>query len=216
MRLNHTHKKKTISNTHILKSTLHAIHLVSPGLVRFVSVFGLCVDNLDFENLSNSLFHEWNNFETNAITNDDTKANQSHSNQSPSSKTQTITTTTTASPSSSHRTRIELETIFVRVGLQMSVACRLADEVYNKLGLSADQSICFSDFLTLIGQCHSETDAGKTAANNDGVVVRSNGGGASVDDEYTISPLNDHMIFDMHAPASGLFCSLSLTLLNHL
>lgn len=190
------------------------IHLVSPGSVWFGTFryFGPYVDNLDFENLSNSLFHEWNNFETNAITNDDTKANQLHSNQSPSSKMPTKTTTTTTStlPSSSHRNRIELETIFGRVGLQMSVACRLADEVYNKLGLSADQSICFSDFLTLIGQCHSETDVGKPATINDGVVVRGNGGG-SVDDEYTISPLNDHMIFDMHAPASGLF-SLSLSL----
>lgn len=183
------------------------------GSVRFGFFWSRCVDNLDFENLSNSLFHEWNNFDTNAITNDDTKANQSHRNQSASPKAPppptTTTTTVATSPSSSHRNRIELETIFVRVGLQVSVACRLADEVYNKLGLSADQSICYSDFLTLIGQCHSETDAGKTAASNDGAVVC---GGATVDDEYTISPLNDHMIFDMHAPASGLF----LSLYNHL
>lgn len=142
-------------------------------------------DNLDFENLSNSLFHEWNNFETSAIT-DDTKAN-TNSGQS-----------TTSTATTSHRNRIELETIFVRVGLQMAAANRLADEVYNKLGLSADQNICFTDFISLIGQCHSESDVVSKArnknANSDVTVV----------DEYTISPLNDHMIFDMHAQSSGL------------
>lgn len=128
-----------------------------------------CPDNLDFEHLSNSLFHEWNRFDSNAIT-DDTKA------------------TNAQSQSTTHRNRIELETIFIRVGLQVNVACRLADEVYNKLGLSAHQSISFTDFLSLI-HSHSDLDVGKAANKNA--------------DEYTISPLNDHMTFDMHVP-SGL------------
>lgn len=137
-------------------------------------------DNLDFENLSNSLFQEWNNFDNSNAKTDDTKATESH-------KCQT-----------SHRNRIELETIFQRVGLQMNVACRLADEVYNKLGLNADQTIGFTDFLTLIGQYHSESDVIKQTINKN-------------TDEYTISPLNDHMIFDMHA-GSGLFYTISLSL----
>lgn len=76
----------------------------------------------------------------------------------------------------------------------MNVACRLADEVYNKLGLSADQCISVTDFLSLI-HSHSDSDVVK-AANKSA-------------DEYTISPLNDHMIFDMHAP-SGLLLFNSL------
>lgn len=46
-----------------------------------------------------------------------------------------------------------------------------------------------------------------TAHKSVGVDGGSGGGGVSgaADDEYTISPLNDHMIFDMHTPASGLF-----------
>lgn len=123
---------------------------------------------LDFENLSNGLFQEWNNSERNANT-DDTKATHS-----------------------THRNRIELEQIFLRVGLQTNVASRIADEVYNKLGLSADQCISFTDFLSLI-----QSD-----------VVKATNKSA---DEYTISPLNDHMIFDMHAP-SGLLLLHSLSL----
>lgn len=129
-------------------------------------------DNLDFENLSNSLFHEWNQFDNNAIQTDDTKATNA----------------------ASHRSRIELETIFVRVGLNMTVASRLADEVYTKLGLSADQMISFSDFLSMI-QCHSDSEQ---------ILCKTSAANKTATDEYTLSP-SDHMIFDMHAPSGLLF-----------
>lgn len=142
----------------------------------------ICADNFDFEHLSNSLFHEWNHFQNNAIT-DDTKA--SHSIQS-----------------SQQRNRIELEQIFVRVGLQMTVARKLADEVYRRLSLSADQRISFDDFLSLL-RCHSERHHEQHLQRpwQSQTLIRQS---CSDDDEYTTSPSNDNMIIDLHASHSGL------------
>lgn len=127
-------------------------------------------DNFDFEHLSNSLFHEWQHFQNNAIT-DDTKA--SHSIQS-----------------SQQRNRIELEQIFHRVGLEITVACKLADEVYSRLSLSAHQTISFDDFLSLL-QCNSERQHEQHLQRPSQTLIRQS---CSDDDEYTTSPLNDHMI----------------------
>lgn len=150
------------------------------------------VGNLDFENLSNSLFHEWNNFQNVAIT-DDTKA------------------TNTMNLQTLHRNRIELETIFTRVGLQMTVACKLADEVYEKLGLTADQTISFNDFLSLI-HCNSDLDNGARQQQSSQQQHHQQWSFKSIgvkhtDNEYTINPLNDHMIIDLHAHSGLCFRS---------
>lgn len=153
------------------------------------SLFGCARGDVDFENLSNSLFHEWNNFEHNAIT-DDTKA------------------TNLSSQPSSHRNRTELEIIFTRVGLQSSVACKLADEVYAKLDLSADQSIAFNDFLSLM---QSDLDVLRQQQQSAPIPSESIASIKYSDDEYSNNPINDGMIIDLHSH-SGL-CSLHIYLL---
>lgn len=93
----------------------------------------LTTGNLDFENLSNSLYDEWNKCDRiNAES-----YGGSHDTQS------------------TQKNRIELESIFVRVGLQAPIAAKVADEVYEKLGLRSNQSISFNEFLSLI-QCDSD------------------------------------------------------------
>lgn len=128
--------------------------------------------NLDFENLSNSLFEEWNSFEPPQTLDTDSQTNL-------------------------QRNRIELEAIFVRVGLHTSIASKVADEVYEKLGRRTDQTISFNDFLSLI-QCDTELMRQPHAPNK-----------VNNDDEYT-TPLNiidDSMMnitnIDLHAH-SGL------------
>lgn len=165
-----------------MHGSLSLRHLV-PDIAVCLSVFiCVCADNFDIEHLSNSLFHEWNHFQNNAIT-DDTKASHSiHASQ--------------------QRNRIELEQIFVRVGLQMTVACKLADEVYGRLSLSADQRISFDDFLSLL-QCNSERQHEQHLQRpwQSQTLIRQS---CSDDDEYTTSPSNDNMIIDLHASHSGL------------
>lgn len=89
--------------------------------------------NLDFENLSNSLYDEWNKCDRintgSYVGSHDTQSNQ--------------------------KNRIELESIFVRVGLQAPIAAKVADEIYEKLGLRSNQSISFNEFLSLI-QCDTD------------------------------------------------------------
>lgn len=93
----------------------------------------LTTGNLDFENLSNSLYDEWNKCDRiNAGS-----YGGSHDTQS------------------TQKNRFELESIFVRVGLQAPIAAKVADEVYEKLGLRSNQSISFNEFLSLI-QCDSD------------------------------------------------------------
>lgn len=179
-------------------------------------------DHLDFEHLSNSLFHEWNNFDSNAIINDEDGGNGDRDirnvdgrNACDDTKIRVTTTTTTAASAAAaaavnaHRNRIELEAIFRRVGLQQSVASRLTDEVYNKLGLNDDQSISFTDFLTLVHTVHSDTVAAvEQQVVADHAAVPTMSSATSAADEYTSTtcsrPLNEHMIFDLHA-SSGLF-----------
>lgn len=155
------------------------------------------VGNLDFENLSNSLFHEWNNFANThdvAITDDCKAATQTTPPLPPSISS---SSTLTAPPlATMQRNRSELETIFTRVGLQMTVASKLADEVYEKLGLPPDTAISLTDFLSLI-HCNSDSDARQWSTQSNAMAKHHS------DTEYSLNPLNDHMITDLHA-ASGL------------
>lgn len=101
--------------------------------------------------------------------------------------------------SAAHRNRSELETIFARVGLQMTVATKLADEVYEKLGLPADRTISLTDFLSLI-HGNSESDAPTQLQQQ--WPPKSSDTAKHIDADYSLNPLNDHMITDLHA--SGL------------
>lgn len=107
-------------------------------LVSFHCMPGWCArtGNLDFENLSNSLYDEWNKCDR-INTGSYSGSHETQSNQ---------------------KNRLELESVFVRVGLQAPIAAKVADEVYEKLGLRSNQSISFNEFLTLI-QC--DTDLGR-------------------------------------------------------
>lgn len=101
------------------------------------------------------------------------------------------------------RNRSELEAIFARVGLQTTVATKLADEVYEKLGLPADQTISLADFLSLI-HCNSESDAPTQQQHHESKKSIDTAKHIAID--YSLNPLNDHMITDLHA--SGLCCSI--------
>lgn len=184
-------EKKTLRSTPFSQFLLRNERLVSLCVYVCVCVCSYVhayADNFDFEHLSNSLFHEWNHFQCNDLA--------SNSIQSSSNKQTTV----------QQRNRIELEKIFVRVGLQIPVACKLADEVYNKLGLSADQTISFDDFLSLL-QCNAEQPnqhQHQTDQQRQWQTIIRKSNTTDDDDEYTTSPMNDHMIIDLHASHSGL------------
>lgn len=157
------------------------------------AAFNTYLGNLDFENLSNSLYDEWNKCDRIQSYGD------SHDTQS------------------NRKNRFELESIFVRVGLQAPIAAKVADEVYEKLGLHSNQSISFNEFLSLM-QC--DTDLGRqplpqmnatsmsttsTAHTNDGDVYRCTSSSNLIIDD---SMVNLSQI-DLHAH-SGLFIVLFL------
>lgn len=148
---------------------------------------GVRKKSVDFENLSNSLFHEWNNFDENAITESSDTTNLSNQ------------------PPQSNRNRIELELIFVRVGLQRTVACKLADEIYDKLDLSADQTINFSDFVALM-QC--DLEALRRQQQQAPIQPQSIASTKYSDDEYSNNPITDGMIIDLQSHSGLLPLSL--------
>lgn len=108
-------------------------------------------------------------------------------------------------PPKSNRNRIELELIFVRVGLQRTVACKLADEIYDKLDLSADQTINFSDFVSLM-QC--DLEALRRQQQQATIPPQSIASTKYSDDEYSNNPINDGMIIDLQSHSGLLPLSL--------
>lgn len=84
----------------------------------------------------------------------------------------------------------------------MTVACELADEVYSRLSLLADQRISFDDFISLF-QCDSEHHHEQHLQRpwQSQTLIRQS---CIHDDEYTTSPSNDPMIVNLHASHSGL------------
>lgn len=133
---------------------------------------------MDFENLTNRLLEEWNKCE--------------HA-------------TDDVNEDGSRRSRADLETIFERVGLQSTIANKLTNEIYSKLGIDTEQMITFFDFMALIQR---DTELMRQSKMCD------DGGNKSGCDElrggekmYVISPTSANLLpLDIHSN-SGLSCN---------
>lgn len=104
-------------------------------------------------------------------------------------------------PAAMQHNRAELEIIFTRVGLQMTVASKLADEVYEKLQLPADKAISLADFLSLI-HCNSESDTLSQQWPSKSCQTAKD-----TNTECTLNPINDYLLTDLHAASGLLFDS---------
>lgn len=151
----------------------------------------LILGNLDFENLSLSLYKAWNRISDDA---DDDVGDGGVA----------LATASTAPP---RHNQSELEAILVRVGVQDHIAGKVADEVFEKLGRTRDEAITFDDFVSLI---QSDVTPIQYRCTNDGDDDDTDNDANSHDilrhcDIIADLPVTTISSLDMHAPHTGLF-----------
>lgn len=117
----------------------------------------------------------------------------------------------------------ELEAILMRVGLQERIAGKVADEVFEKLGRTRNDTITFDDFVSLI---HSDVTATETLASEHRRHQRDDDDTDTEPDNHDIMrqrcdiiadlPVTTISSLNMHASRSGLFVCSVLILLVYL